>query len=409
MESIFIQIASYRDPELIPTIDNILANADYPDRLVLCIAHQYSKDDKWDNLQKYADDSRFIIIEIPHEESLGACWARNQIQQHYNNETYTLQLDSHHRFVKGWDTMCISMLKELQSKGHKKPLLTSYIPSYNPSNDPQDRHPKPWGMSFDRFTPEGVVFFMPYHMNANVKEPVRARFYSAHFAFTLGVFCKEVPHDPLFYFHGEEITIGVRAFTWGYDLFHPHKVIAWHEYTREGRKKHWDDDEHWGMKNERAHSRTRQLLGVDGDVCSPCNEKSFEGFNIGTDRSIEDYENYAGIRFKDRALTDDCIKNTIPPGKPNALFNPKFKHTINLSQDYFVEKDIEFAALIFEDANDNTINRQDITIDELQPYLNQNNKNFTLMREYDGVRPNHWVLWPFSKSKGWLEKRVFYL
>ena len=52
MESIFIQIASYRDPELIPTIDNLLANADYPDRLVLCEPHQYSKDDKWDNLQK---------------------------------------------------------------------------------------------------------------------------------------------------------------------------------------------------------------------------------------------------------------------------------------------------------------------------------------------------------------------
>ena len=66
MESIFIQIASYRDPELIPTIDNLLANADYPDRLVLCVAHQYSKDDKWDNLQKYADDSRFIIIQIPY-------------------------------------------------------------------------------------------------------------------------------------------------------------------------------------------------------------------------------------------------------------------------------------------------------------------------------------------------------
>ena len=176
MESIFIQIASYRDPELIPTIDNLLANADYPDRLVLCVAHQYSKDDKWDNLQKYADDSRFI---------------------------------------RGWDTMCISMLKELQSKGHKKPLLTSYIPSYNPSNDPQERHPKPWGMSFDRFIPEGVVFFLPYHMEHYINEPVPARFYSAHFAFTLGVFCKEVPHDPLFYYHGEEITIGVRAFTWG--------------------------------------------------------------------------------------------------------------------------------------------------------------------------------------------------
>ena len=89
---------------------------------------------------------------------------------------------------------------------------------------------------------------MPYHMEAHVNEPVKARFYSAHFAFTLGIFCKEVQHDPLFYFHGEEITIGVRAFTWGYNLFHPHKVLAWHEYTRQGRTKHWDDDKNWGMK-----------------------------------------------------------------------------------------------------------------------------------------------------------------
>ena len=200
METIFIQIASYRDPELIPTIDDLLDNAHYPERLVICIAHQFSTEDKWDNLQKYANDSRFIIIEIPYEESLGACWARNQIQQHYNGETYTLQLDSHHRFTKGWDTACISMLKSLQSKGHAKPLLTSYIPSYNPNNDPQDRNRKAWGMSFDRFTPEGVVFFMPYHMEAHVNEPVKARFYSAHFAFTLGIFCKEVQHDPLFYF-----------------------------------------------------------------------------------------------------------------------------------------------------------------------------------------------------------------
>ena len=50
---------------------------------------------------------------------------------------------------------------------------------------------------------------MPYHIDDSVKEPVPARFYSAHFAFTLGKFCNEVQHDPSFYFHGEEITIGV--------------------------------------------------------------------------------------------------------------------------------------------------------------------------------------------------------
>ena len=92
-----MQIASYRDPELLPTIKDLLLKADNPDALTICIAHQHSKEDEWDTLEKYANDERFIIIDIPHEESNGACWARNQIQQHYDNQTYTLQLDSHHR------------------------------------------------------------------------------------------------------------------------------------------------------------------------------------------------------------------------------------------------------------------------------------------------------------------------
>ena len=174
MESIFIQIASYRDPELIPTIDDLLANADKPERLTICVAHQYSKDDAWDSLEKYSEDSRFIIIDIPYKESQGACWARNQIQQHYNGQDYTLQLDSHHRFVKGWDTLCVSMLKNLQSAGYNKPLITSYIPSYNPDKDPKERKQQPWGMSFDRFTPEGIVFFLPYHIENKPKNPIKA-------------------------------------------------------------------------------------------------------------------------------------------------------------------------------------------------------------------------------------------
>ena len=47
-----------------------------------------------------------------------------------------------------------------------------------------------------------------------------------------GQWCIEVPYDPDYYFHGEEISLAVRSYTWGYDLFHPHKIIAWHEYTR---------------------------------------------------------------------------------------------------------------------------------------------------------------------------------
>ena len=259
---IFIQIASYRDPELLNTLKDCIDKAEKPENLVFGICWQHSKDDEWDNLDEYKDDPRFRIVDVNYTESKGACWARNTLQQEYGGEQYTLQLDSHHRFIDNWDTELISMLNGLIEKGHKKPLLTSYISSYDPQNDPEGRTQVPWLMNFDRFIPEGAVFFLPATIPnwEELTEPLPARFYSAHFAFSLGSFVEEVPHDPNYYFHGEEISIAVRAYTHGYDLFHPHKIIAWHEYTRRGRTKQWDDDKSWGNKNSESHLRNRKLL-----------------------------------------------------------------------------------------------------------------------------------------------------
>ena len=94
---IFIQIASYRDPQLIPTLKDCIKNAKKPENLVFSIAWQRSKEDVWDNLDEFLNDKRFKIIDINYEDSKGACWARNQLQQQYNGEEYTIQLDSHHR------------------------------------------------------------------------------------------------------------------------------------------------------------------------------------------------------------------------------------------------------------------------------------------------------------------------
>jgi hypothetical protein len=69
MNSIYVQIASYRDPELVPTIKSLLKNAKYPHLLTICIAHQYDKNDEWDNLNEFKNDNRFIIIDIPYKES----------------------------------------------------------------------------------------------------------------------------------------------------------------------------------------------------------------------------------------------------------------------------------------------------------------------------------------------------
>ena len=406
---IFIQIASYRDPQLVPTIKDCIEKAKNPKKLVFSIAWQHSTEDLWDNLDEFKDDKRFRIVDIDYKESKGACWARNQLQQNYKDEEYTLQLDSHHRFAENWDEECIVMVKQLQKKGHKKPLLTGYISSFDPDNDPDGRIQQPWKMNFDRFIPEGAVFFLPATIDDYKErtEPLRARFYSAHFCFTLGSFVKEVPHDPEYYFHGEEISIAVRAYTWGYDLFHPHKIIAWHEYTRKGRKKQWDDDSKWVTKNVNSHRRNRKLFGMDDEV----KDIDFGIYDFGKERSLEDYERYSGLSFKKRAVQQYTVDNKYPPNPPlygedfDKSFLQIFKHCIDIGFDKIPLTDYEFFVVAFHDENDETIFRKDADVNEIKTIKNDSEGYGKIWREFQtDKKPKYWVVWPYSTTNGWCER-----
>lgn len=412
---IFVQIASYRDPQLIPTIKNMLENAKKPENLVLSIARQFHPEDGFDDLSEYENDDRFKILNIDYTESKGVCWARHLTQQQYNGEEYTLQIDSHMRFEKNWDSTLIKMIKDLQKKGHKKPLLTGYVSSFDPENDPDGRVREPWRMAFDRFTPEGVVFFLPEIIPGwkKLKEPIPARFYSAHFCFTLGQFSTEVQHDPEFYFHGEEISITVRAYTHGYDLFHPHKVVIWHEYTRKGRTKQWDDDKSWHIKNTNCHKKNRQLLGIDGERFDG---DLFEWF--GTERSVRDYEKYAGLLFENRSVQKYTTEKNYPPNPYDfeseedwkKSFQRIFKHCIDLDLNRVPETDYDFWVVAFHNEKDETIYRQDCDIHEIQRIKNESDGVGKIWREFNTDQtPKYWVVWPHSVSKDWCDRVVGHL
>lgn len=419
MSSIFIQIASYRDPEIVPTLKNLLENKSGENTLHICIHDQYSEEDAFEKdldtfiLGCHQDNLvDFTVVRTPHKESKGACWARNTIQQEYLGEDYTLQLDSHHRFVPNWDKLCVEMVKDLQDKGYKKPLLTGYIPSYNPENDPDGRTQEAWRMTFDRFIPEGAVFFLPEQIQGwqDLTEPVPARFYSAHFCFTLGVFSKEVQHDPQYYFHGEEISIAARAYTHGYDLFHTHKIIAWHEYTRKGRTKHWDDVNDWGKMNSDCHLRNRRLFSMDGEKYNP---SEFGEYGWGTVRSLRDYERYSGLLFSKRAIQKSVIEKLDPPVTEVyeteeawlASFSQIFKHCIDINYADVKETDYEFWVVAFEDKQGNTIHRKDADAEEIKRILNDPDGYGKVWREFPTtVTPVKWVVWPYSTSKTWCDK-----
>lgn len=425
---IFIQIAAYRDPQLVPTVKDCIANAKWPENLVFCIAWQHTDDE---NINEIKDLPNVKVIDIPYMESKGACWARNRIQQEYTDEEYTLQLDSHHRFVKNWDEVVIKMYKQLKKKGYEKPLLTSYIPSFDPEKDPVGRIQHPWRMDFDRFIPEGAVFFLPATIDdwKDRSSPVPARFYSAHFCFTSGQFCKEVPHDPEYYFHGEEISIAARAFTHGYDLFHPHRLVAWHEYTRKGRTKHWDDHsggntskipdkKDWGQRNSLCHRRNRILFSMDGEKHETIN---WGPYGFGKVRTLRDYEKYAGLHFGKRAVQQETLDKIYPPNNYKKYqteqewedsFLSIFKHCIDLSTAQINLDDYTFWCVAFEREDNTPIHRQDADKDEIKRLLAEardpnGDKYIKLWRNFNcSEKPHHWVVWPHSESKGWCERIV---
>lgn len=306
---IFVQIASYRDPELIPTILDLVEKAADPTQLRIVVAWQHDDFESIEPIKHLVE-----IIDIPYVESKGVCWARNLIQQKYNNEEYTLQLDSHHRFVKGWDSLLLKMYQQCKDMGSERPLLTTYLPNYDSLTN--EFLNEPWQIRLEKFMDDGPFFCVPEPIfEANTLDaPITARFYSAHFAFTDGNFCKLVSHDPDYYFYGEETNIAVRAFTHGYDLYCPHKLIAWHQYKRTYRPTHWDDNAKnltniktsWWEYDVSSTKKHRMLFGMESTT------QEFSDV-FGSIRTLNDYEVYAGIRFADKYISEYTLSNQLAP------------------------------------------------------------------------------------------------
>jgi len=416
MSKIFVQIASYREYELIPTIEDCLKQADKPENLTFGICNQYHEDDDWD-LDNYRDDERFTIQDVVWNKSKGLCWARSEIQKMWKGETYTLQIDSHHRFAEGWDTQLIEMLKERQEKGFEKPILTSYAGMYSPK-DNKKINEEPFRMVGKKFTPSGTILFYPEYINnyKELTEPLLARFVSGHFFFTIGQHCEEYKYDPNLYFAGDEISLSIRSWTLGYDIFHPHKTLVWHEYTREGRVKHWDDfvnknqdkiDAKWHEMDVVSKKRLRKMLREED------NDSDITGYDLGTVRTHEEYEKFAGIDFKNRILHPNTIKGIEPPtvlddsSDWRTEVEEEYIKIINWEDRWKEIKEgvgcackFEFIMFAFHNHKDEVIHREDIHDGEIT-----NGKVFEKEFKFSSpTSPIKVIIWPYHKLDGWNNK-----
>jgi hypothetical protein len=310
--SIFISVVGYRDVELTKTILSLYKNANNPTELYFGVVSQdlsgrhpklsFIKKNNLRQLNMHARDAR------------GAGFARKIAMELYSDEDYFFQVDSHMRFAKGWDTQLIKMLKEAQEVAKTEKVILSQFPApYTVLTNGEDYYIKGDKDFWDDVSWTGVVNTWQGLWAGNreiIKDksvPHKSHTILAGYMFAPGKIVEEVPYDERISFMGEELCFSIRAYTRGWEIYAPYKMLAWHFYKRSDRPKIWNDKKTgkitWNnIENESQRVQRRVLTGQDEGV-----------FGIGDKKRYEEYQKMIGIDF-DKFYNKEKveIENMIP-------------------------------------------------------------------------------------------------
>ena len=399
--TIFVSIAAYRDPELIPTLHDLVARARWPGDLRITICWQHGPDEP-----RPPDDlaAPLRLIEVPWQDSRGVCWARAAIMQAYDGEDWFLQLDSHHRFVQDWDRL---LIEQAELCGTSRPLLSTYPASYDP-DVPHGVSDQPTRLQLNNFHPGGNVSFGPRPMEGweTRTAPMRARFVGAGMIFAPGRFVADVPYDPDLYFDGEELTLAIRAFTHGYALHHPSRHVLWHQDSPRLRTRHWDD--HVAERGVSVTGRVRDAASQE-KVTRFLRQREIGPFGCGTARGFAEYEAYAGLDFHKLSATPAAWQGDEPPIAPPIAADLKtWRLRIALDRQALPEAAIDqprFWYVGIHDADDIEIARHDADRQEVNGALAGGGADIVIERQIrSACPPVRWTVWPVDRRGCWTER-----
>jgi hypothetical protein len=292
---IFVNIAAYRDRDCANTIRDLFDKARWPDRVFVGLVWQFRSPDDDDCCPVPLRRRQCRVIEIGVERSEGVCWARHQAQSLWRGEEFALQIDSHMRFVAGWDEKLLAMLALCPSP---RPILSNYPSAFTPP-DRIDSHVVSViyaaGFDHDRMVKQNSVGHDPRSVG---RVPKATPFCAGGFLFGAAEWFRDVPYDPYLYFIGEESSVAVRLYTHGWDLFTPTDVVLYHDYNdRPDRPRHWHDRPDWTRFNARSIARVRHLLGIE-ESRDPEVLREIDRYGLGSRRSLAEYQEFAGVDFR---------------------------------------------------------------------------------------------------------------
>ena len=325
LPTIFVSIASFRDSETVPTMQSLFSNAIYPNRVTVGLVLQLdgSKDDAkiWRDVvsmsQKNNDDdadNNIRYLRLHARDALGPCYARALCQSLWRGETYVLQIDSHMRFRRGWDVYLIQLLQDtIRRHGTQKVLLTAYPVGYTlPNHIPNETRGTllvPWKFVADDKShqpqpPPPMLRQRGRLLSQEVATKACAipcHLYAGGFNFGPSSALVDVPYDPTLHqlFFGEELSMAVRLFTHGYDLYAPPETVCYHLWSRAHRPTQSPPQPVSATQTQRQASLARvheQLQGKCQSSSSNSPQHRYPYYGLGMVRSAREFRDILGVK-----------------------------------------------------------------------------------------------------------------
>ena len=261
--SIFVSIASYRDKECLPTVQDLFAKAEHPNRVFvgvyeqndpetdqsITLSHLLEHDPtKIPDLVARWNDGQLRVMMTPAVDAKGPMYARALIEQNlFQNEDFYMIIDSHSLFERKWDSLCLNEWTKA-SKQSPKPVLSYYPSNFDlgkRAQTPLQQNPrvKMYYARLLKFDKNCGFPLATKELFVNMpREPIRSLFWMAGFSFASSSMIAEVPFDNNYpyLFLGEEMSMNLRLFTHGYDVFNPSQHILYHIEDREYRPTFWE-------------------------------------------------------------------------------------------------------------------------------------------------------------------------
>lgn len=325
-ETIYITIASYRDPECPLTIDSIFRRAKHPHRLKIAVIDQRMDEDpkcivpeipcEQDSTQTLCKYSKQIeSLDMDARLGIGPVFARHLGYRHYRGEYFAMQVDAHVRFVEHWDE---SLADQWHSANNEMAVLSTYLSDLNNSIDPVShkgiRAGRPIMCATD-YEGQGKYKHLRHGQQPEGPamihgQPTLHPFWAAGFSFGRGHFVVQVPYDqylPMI-FQGEEISIGLRGFSFGYDYYTPEKAACFHMYAmldnkakRDKVPHFWENTAAYKQAGVMAMQRLNGIIGM-GDPKDVYDHAEEHMYALGSIRPKEKFFSTFGIHTESQTV-----------------------------------------------------------------------------------------------------------